>query len=175
MPVQIPALTATAGGGGAADYYLHVQTKRAGKVKGEAVAPGHQDDIVVTGWAWGVTAGSALGDTQATARRSYSALTVHKQVDSATTALMSALTTNDEVKEAKLSLRRAGGEQEDFLVITLKGARVTSLQHTGADDGGTRETMTIAFTEVQVEYRPQQASGIRGGAFIFNDSLPANR
>ena len=42
-PIQAPA------GGGSADFFLHVQTKRAGKVKGEAVAPGHQDDIVVTG------------------------------------------------------------------------------------------------------------------------------
>lgn len=166
---------ANAPGGGSADYFLHVQTKRAGKLKGEAVAPGHQDDIVVSSWSWGLSAGSALGDTQATARRSYSALTVHKQVDSASTALMSALVTNDEVKEAKLSLRRAGGEQEDFFVITLKGARVTSLQHGGDDEGTTRETLTIAFTEVQVEYRPQQSSGVRGGAFIFNDSLPANR
>jgi type VI secretion system secreted protein Hcp len=172
MPVQMPSLAAAAGGG-SADYFLHVQTKRAGKVKGEAVSQGHQDDIVVSGWNWGLTAGSALGDTQATARRSYSALTVHKGVDSASTALMSALATNDEVKEAKLSLRRAGGEQDDFFTITLKGARITSLQHSGDDDGSTRETVTIAFTEVEVEYRPQKTTGIRGGAFIFNDSLPA--
>jgi type VI secretion system secreted protein Hcp len=173
MPGQIPGLSAAAGGG-SADYFLHVQTKRAGKVKGEAVAPGHQDDIVVTGWNWGLSAGAALVDTRATARRSYSALTVHKGVDSASTALMSALATNDEVKEAKLSLRRAGGEQDDFFTITLKGARVTSLQHSGDDDGSTRETVTIAFTEVEVEYRPQKATGIRGGAFIFTDSLPSS-
>jgi type VI secretion system secreted protein Hcp len=172
MPVTMRELGAAVEGGGA-DFFLHVQTKRAGKVKGESTSPGHADDIIVTGWAWGLQSGSALGDTQATARRSYSALTVHKQVDSATTALMSALVTNDEVKEAKLSLRRAGGEQEDYLVITLKAARITSLQHSGADDGSTRETLTIAFTEVEVQYRPQQSSGVRGGTFVFNDTLPS--
>ena len=26
---------------------------------------------------------------------------------------------------------------------------------------------------VEVEYRPQKTSGIRGGAFIFTDSLPS--
>lgn len=176
MPVHPQGLTAaTGGGGGSADCFLHVQTKRAGKIKGEASSPGHVDDIVVSGWSWGLQAGSALGDTQATARRSYSALTVHKHVDSATTALMSALANNDEVKEAKLSLRRAGGEQEDFFVITLKAARITSVQHSGADDGGTRETLTIAFTEVEVEYRTQKSSGIRGGTFSFTDSLPSQR
>jgi type VI secretion system secreted protein Hcp len=156
MPVTMRELGAAVEGGGA-DFFLHVQTKRAGKVKGESTSPGHADDIIVTGWAWG----------------SYSALTVHKQVDSTTTALMSALVTNDEVKEAKLSLRRAGGEQEDYLVITLKAARITSLQHSGADDGSTRETLTIAFTEVEVQYRPQQSSGVRGGTFVFNDTLPS--
>ncbi len=173
MPIQVPGLTTPAGGGGSAEFFLHVQTKRAGKVKGEASSSGHADDIVVSAWNWGLTAGSALGDTQATSRRSYSALTVVKQVDSATTALMSALATNDEVKEARLALRRAGGEQEDYLVITLKAARITSLQHSAHDDGSTRETVTIAFTEVTVEYRPQKTTGLRGGSMTFTDSLAA--
>ncbi len=158
---------------GGADIFLHVQTKRAGKVKGEAASTGHTDDIVVQSWHWGLTAGSALGDTQATARRSYTALTVHKGIDQATTALMSALATNDEVKEAKLTMRRAGGAQEDFFLITLKGARITSVQHDVAADGDTHETVTLAFTEVEVEYRPQRSSGGRGGSTMFTDSLPS--
>ena len=163
---------ATANPAGGTDTFLHVQTKRAGKVKGEVATPGHTDDISVAGWHWGLAAGSALGDTQATARRSYTALTVPKRVDAATTPLMSALATNDEVKEAKLTMRRAGGVQEDFFLITLKGARITSLQHDAGADGDVRETLTIAFTDVEVEYRPQRSSGGRGGSTVFTDSLP---
>lgn len=170
----MPAQASLHGGGSGADAFLHVQTKRAGKVKGEATEPGHADDIRVDGWQWGLTAGSALGSTQATSRRSYSALTVHKQIDSATTALMSALATNDEVKEAKLTMRRAGGEQEDFFIVKLEKARITSVQHTGEADGSTHETVTIAFTKVEVEYRPQKASGGRGGSHVFNDELVQN-
>jgi hypothetical protein len=34
MPVHPPGLTAaTGGGGGSADFFLHVQTKRAGKIE----------------------------------------------------------------------------------------------------------------------------------------------
>lgn len=168
----MPVSPGTAGRNGSADYFLHVQTKRAGKLKGESVAPGHAEDIAVLRWSWGISAGSALGDMQATARRSYSALTVVKQLDTASTALMSALATNDEVKEARLSMRRAGGEMEDFFSITLKGARITSLQHQGQEDGGSEEVVTIAFTEVSVEYRPQRSSGLRGGASTFTDTLP---
>jgi len=169
MPSVKPS--ASAAGGRAADIFLHVQTARAGKVKGESTAPNHTDDIEVAAWQWGLTASSALGSTQATSRRSYSALTVIKRVDQSTTALMSALATNDAVKEAKLTLRRAGGDQEPFLIITLKEARITSLQHQGDADGETRETVTFAFNKVEVEYRPQKATGQRGGSTTFTDEL----
>ena len=170
MPAQAPS----PGGGSSADVFLHVQTRRAGKIKGEATQTGHADDIQVVGWQWGLTSNSALGSTQATSRRSYSALTVHKQIDAATTALMSALATNDEVKEAKLTMRRAGGVQEDFFIVKLEKARITSVQHTGEADGSTRETVTIAFTKVEVEFRPQKATGGRGGSHVFSDELTQN-
>lgn len=159
---------------GGADFYLHVQTKRAGKLKGEAMAPGHEDDIVIVHWDWGLSAGSAIGSVQATGRRSYTALTLVKQIDSASTALMSALATNDEVKEARLTLCRAGEGQHPFLTLTLKGARITSLKHSGDEGGSTHETVTIAFTKVDVEYVPQKGTGLRGGSMTFSDDVGAS-
>ena len=112
--------------------------------------------------------------TRATGRRSYTALTVNKQVDLATTALMSALASNDEVKEAKLTMRRSGGQQEPFFIVTLKAARIVSVQHDAGSDGEARETISIVFTEVEVEYRQQRVSGGRGGSTVFTDNLPNN-
>lgn len=160
-----------AGVGSPVDSFLHVQTKRAGKIKGEATSPNHVDDITVQAWRWGLDASSAIGSTQATGRRSYTSLIVQKQIDLATTALMAALATNDEVKEARLTLRRAGGEQEKYLVITLKGARVVSVHHDPDPEGHPCETVAIAFTKVEVEYHPQKASGLRGGSTTFTDEL----
>jgi type VI secretion system secreted protein Hcp len=168
----MPDLLNDGGAVGRADYFLHLQTKRAGRLRGEASALGHEESILLVGWSWGMTSGAAVGDTQATARRSYSALTVVKHIDSASTALMSALATNDEVKEAKLTLRRAGGGQQDYLTITLKGARITSLHHSGDANGQTLENVTIAFNEVEVQYHPQKSGGLRGGATSFHDLLP---
>jgi type VI secretion system secreted protein Hcp len=159
---------------GASDIFLAIQTKRAGKIKGEAVAPGHEEAIVVRAWRWGVSSASAVGRTQATARRAYTSLTVVKGLDSATTPLMSALATNDEIKEAKLSMRRAGAGMEDFFVITLKGARLVGIEHAANPEADATETLQIAFTQVEVEYRPQKATGSRAGSFVFNDEiLPA--
>lgn len=165
------ASSLAAAAGSAADIFLHLQLRRAGKVKGEATVDGHLDDIVVHGWQWGLSSSFAVGTTQATARRSYTALTVKKRIDRATTAVMSALATNDEVKEARLVMRRAGGDQEPFLTITLKGARIQGVDHLAMEDGGTSETISIVFTEVEVEYRLQAETGRRGASTSFTDQI----
>ena len=59
-----------------ADAYLSVRTKRAGKLKGEVSAKGHEHSIEVHGFQFGVAASSAIGSGQATARRQYKHLIV---------------------------------------------------------------------------------------------------
>ncbi len=154
-----------------ADTYLKIQTRRAGAVKGESTAPGHADEILLCGWSWGANASSAIGAGASTARRSYRNLTVTKAIDCASTALLSALATNDEVKEARLMMRKAGEGQQDFYSITLKGARVAGIELESDAEGSTQERVTFTFTKVEVEYRMQQGSGSRGAAFTFTDEL----
>jgi len=156
---------------GIVDVFLSVQIKRAGKIKGETVANDHQDQIAVTSWNWGVAASSALGSTQATARRSYRNLTVSKHVDCSTTALLSVLASNDEIKEAKLMVRKAGGGQRDFFTITLSNARVTSVDLACDATGTLMETVTFSFNKVNVEYEIQTATGQRGSGFSFQDEI----
>jgi len=153
------------------DIFLHVQTKRAGKIKGEASAPDHENDIVVAAWAWGMSAGSAVGSGKATARRTYKHLTVFKGIDSASTSLMSALATNDEVKEAKLTMRKAGDAQVDFFTIVLGGARVSAIDIEVDDQGTPVERVEFAFTKVEVDYRRQESSGQSGATSSFMDEL----
>lgn len=153
------------------DTYLHLQTRRAGKVKGECVTPGHTDDIAVRAWSWGVSAPTAMGSVQATVRRSYKNLTLVKGADTASTALLSALATNDEVKEARLMMRKAGEGQQDYFRISLKNARITAVDLDSDADGEVCERVTIAFTKVEIEYAPQQRSGSRGAAHVFTDEV----
>lgn len=153
----------------AADAYLRLVAKRAGRIKGEARSPDHADEIEVRAWNWSVQASSAIGTNASAARRSYSALAVHKQVDCASTALMSALASNDEIKEAVLSCRKTGGEIFDYLVIKLAGARVTSVSHAFGEDAS--ETVTLTFNKVTVEYRAQLAGGGAGPTSVFEDTL----
>ena len=157
------------------DMFLTLQTRRAGKVKGEAITAGHADDIEVRSMTWGVTAGSAIGSTQSTSRRQYRNLVVVKGIDSASTAMMSALVSNDEVTQAKLTLRKAGGDALDYFTITLNQARIVQIDLAVDDQGHPTETVAIAFTKIDVEYKRQQSSGISAGSTSFNDEVVSSQ
>jgi type VI secretion system secreted protein Hcp len=157
--------------GAGADAYLSVRTKRAGELKGEVSAKGHENAIEVHGFQFGVAASSAIGSGQATARRQYKHLVVVKRLDSSSTSLMSALATNDEVKELKLALRKPGDSQEDFFTITLAGARVVGVDLDFDETGEAVERAAFAFTKIDVEYRVQGKDGILGAASTFADEL----
>ena len=154
-----------------ADAYLSVRTKRAGELKGEVSAKGHENAIEVHGFEFGVAASSAIGSGQATARRQYKHLVVTKRLDSSSTSLMSALATNDEIKELKLALRKPGDGQEDFFTITLAGARVVGVDLDFDESGEAVERASFAFTKIEVEYRVQGADGVLGAASTFTDEL----
>ena len=160
--------------GGGVDIFLHVKTKRGGKIKGESVTQGHEDDIEVYGWTWGVHSGSAIGSTDATARRSYKPLVVTKLADSASIGLVSALATNDEVREGVLSMRKAGGDVLDYYKLSISGARVVDIAMDVDSAGRPIERVTFAYTKIDIEYKKQQSSGGSGGSFTFSDQvLPA--
>jgi type VI secretion system secreted protein Hcp len=167
--------TKPAGTASDADMFLHLQAKRAGKIKGEASTPEHVDDIEVRAWNWGVSSAAAIGSTQATSKRQYKHLTIVKGIDSASTALLAALATNDEIKEATLTLRKAGGEALDYYVMTLGQARIVAIDVGVDEQGRSTETVAIAFTRIEVEYKRQQAAGISGASTSFSDDVASTK
>jgi type VI secretion system secreted protein Hcp len=174
MPVEFKDAAGRVVGSGS-DMFLTLQTKRAGKVKGEATTTGHVDDIEVRTMTWGVASASAIGSTAATGRRQYKHLVLVKGIDSASTALMSALVSNDEVTQAKLTLRKSGGDALDYFTMTLSQARIVQIDLAVDEQGRPTETMAIAFTKIEVEYKRQQSSGIGGASTSFNDEVLATQ
>ena len=151
------------------DIFLHVQTARAGKIKGEATTQEHKNDIEVQAWNWGLAASSAIGSGKATGRRSYRNLVVTKGFDSASTALLSALASNDKVTEAVLAMRKAGGEALDYYRMTLNDARVVAVDVDVDVDGKPVERVSFSFQKIEIEYQPQEHSGSGSGSCVFSD------
>ncbi len=172
MPVQIKEVqVGTAAGESLADVFLHVVTRRAGKIKGESTTGGHIDDIAVNTWGWGVTANAAIGSVQSTARRAYRHLVLTKGIDSASTGLLSALVSNDEVKEATLTMRKAGGEALDYFRMLLSNARIVNVDIEVFPGGLAIEHVTIAFTKVEIEYKRQEQAGLGAAGSTFSDEI----
>jgi type VI secretion system secreted protein Hcp len=158
-----------------ADIFLTVEGASAGVIKGESNAPSHIDEIEVSAWDWGMKASTALGGMGASTRTALSELRVTKKTDRATTSLMSMMRNNEVVKEAVLSVRRAGasGVATDYLTVTIKKGRVTSHQ-IGTESPGSAalvETLTFAFEEIEVSYSVQADTGEAGAQSTFNTQV----
>jgi type VI secretion system secreted protein Hcp len=172
MPSTMPSAVGTSSG---ADMFLSVRSARAGDIKGESVATGHDEEIIVNGWSWGMTqqvaaaapAGGGGSARQAGQRRSLRPLTVYKQLDRATTSLMAVLGNNDSVRTAVLTMRKAGEGQQDFFKVTLTDGRVVDLDYKADQDGNVIEQVTFAFARIEFEYSPSTNAGGRGGASSF--------
>ena len=157
---------------GIGDMFLMVKGAKCGLIKGEAQDDVHKGEIEVLRWSWGMQAKSSLGGGTATGKASVRELTVVKRIDSASTALMSALRTNEPIQKAVLTLRKAGKSQLEFLKITIENGRVTNLTIEGGDAGGSAnlfERVSFAFNKIEVEYTPQGKDGLPLGAMSFAD------
>ena len=155
------------------DMFLKIDGTRQGAIKGEARDAGHKDEIDVLGWTWGMEGNLVHG--QATAKTAVRELKITKQVDKATTGLMSALRSNEVIKKAILTVRKAGGKDPvEYYSITLEKGRITSLVQqsgSGTDPAALSEEVSIAFSKVAVEYKPQGDDGQFRGATSFEMDL----
>lgn len=159
---------------GMGDMHLRITGEKQGKIKGESNAKGYEGDIVINTWSFGVSVPrQGDGSLNATGRRSYSELSITKNHDMSTTALLNAAATNETLKEVRLSMRKALSGQEDYFIVTLTNARITRIAHDVTKDGGVLEAVDIGFFKIDVEYKQQLAGGARGGAFMFSDELLA--
>ena len=159
---------------GTGDMFLLVKGARCGLIKGEAQDDAHKGEIEVLRWSWGMQAKTSLGGGVATGKASMNDLKVVKRVDSASTALMSALRSNESIQKAVLTLRKSGKTALEYLKITIEQGRVTALTLEGGDDEGGAdvvEHVTFSFNKITVDYVPQGKDGQAMGGTQFSDQF----
>jgi len=95
-------------------------------------------------------------------------ISLTKWIDKSSPNLMMACSSGKHYPEAKLAIRKAGGEDPvEYLIITLKEVLVSSIS-TGGSGGEDRltENVTLNFGQVQVDYQPQKQDGSKDGGPI---------
>jgi len=162
----------TAQPGGAGDMFLSVKGAVHGQINGEAQDDKHKNEIEVLSWSWGMQGKPSLAGGVASGKATIRELRIVKKVDKASTAMMSALRTNEVIKEAVLTLRKTGKTPLEYLKITINQGRIVSLEIEAGDTGGGStlvERVSFSFNKIEVEYTPQGGDGQPLGGTMFQD------
>lgn len=167
MPTNAAATTP-----GTGDMFFKVKGAKHGDIQGEAQDQKHKNEIEVLSWSWGMQGKSSLGGGTASGKATMRELRIVKKLDKASTALMSALRTNEVIKEGVLTIRKTGGSKLEYLKITINDGRVMALDVEAGDDKGNSnlvERVSFSFNKISVEYTPQGGDGLPQGATTFED------
>jgi type VI secretion system secreted protein Hcp len=157
---------------GFGDMFLMVKGAKHGLIKGEAHDDSHKEEIEVLRWSWGMQARASLGGGLATGKAAVNDLKIVKRVDSASTALMQALRSNELIQKAVLTVRKAGASPLEYLKITIEEGRVTGLTIEPGDVRGSAElleNLSFSFNKITVDYVPQGKDGYAKGGMSYTD------
>ncbi len=135
-------------------------------VTGEAADADHKGEIQVVSWSWGMQAPRSALAGEATGRASMTELEIVKRVDNASPTLMLFLHRHKEIKQAKLTVRKAGKTPLEYFTIELQNARITSLR-TETHESELTERLSLSFARVRVTYTLQDAAGGPGASNQF--------
>jgi type VI secretion system secreted protein Hcp len=68
---------------------------------------------------------------------------------------------------AKLTARKAGEGQKDFLVLTMKEVFITHVSDGGGSGGDLTENVTCSYKDIEFAYKAQDDKGGLGGEVKF--------
>lgn len=153
---------------GTGDYFLKLDG-----IEGESTDVRHAKELDISSWKWGVSNGASSGIIDAS-KATFSNLEFVAPTSKASPLLMLASAGGTHLKEAKLTVRKSGGEQQDYLFVTLSDVVVAAYQTSG-DGGAPVDKASLAFNRIKVEYRPQNPDGSLGPAVVAEWDLKANK
>jgi type VI secretion system secreted protein Hcp len=151
---------------------------RIGTIKGESRDAKHKDEIEVLSWSWGVsqTGTTTSGGGSGKGKASFHDFNFTHHVDKASPVLMKACATGEHIKDARITVRKAGKGQQEYLVVTMTDVLVTSVSMSVSAEGdATMEGVTLAFAKVDLVYKPQKPDGSLDVGVHFTYDLKANK
>jgi len=142
----------------AVDYFLKIDG-----IDGESSDAKHKGEIDVLAWSWGATNSGdhATGGGGGAGKVSMNDFTFTMAINKATPTLVLHCANGKHIKQGILCCRKAGGEQMEYLKITMTDLLVSSYQTggSGASNVIPTEQFTLNFAKIEYEYKPQKADG----------------
>jgi type VI secretion system secreted protein Hcp len=157
----------------AADIFAKI-----GDIKGESLDSKHKDEVEILSWSWGVNQSGTMsyGGGGGEGKASFNDFNFTHHVDKASPVLLKVCATGEHIKEATITVRKAGKGQQEFLIIKMNDIIVTSVSPSGSNDGGaTAESVSLQCAKVDLEYKPQKADGSLDAGIHFKYDIKGNK
>jgi len=146
----------------AVDYFLKIDG-----IQGESQDKTHKNEIEIESFSWGATqTGTAShGGGMGAGRVSVQDFNFMMQVNKASPKLFLACAQGEHIKNAVLTCRKAGKEQQEYLKVTFTDLLVSNYLTSGAGAGGAApmDQISLNFSKMEMEYKEQKADGSLGG------------
>jgi type VI secretion system secreted protein Hcp len=138
-------------------------------VEGESLHKDHKGEVGLLAWSWGISqaSGSLSGGGSGKGKAQPGDFQFSHVYDKASPVFAKHCAQGKHFKEAKLTARKAGEGQKDFLVITLKEVFITSLAPSGSQSGDIVESVNCSYKDIEFGYKAQDDKGAMGGEVKF--------
>ncbi|HEY1305493.1 MAG TPA: type VI secretion system tube protein Hcp [Vicinamibacterales bacterium] len=149
-----------------------------GDIKGESFDDKHKGEIEILSWSWGITQSGTMahGGGGGEGKANFNDFNFTHHVDKASPVLMKACATGEHIKEATITVRKAGKGQQEYLIIKMADVIVTGVAPSGAGEGAaTAEHVAIQFAKVDLEYKPQKQDGSLDAGVHFKYDIKGNK
>jgi len=147
-------------------------------VEGEARDGVHKGEIDVLAWGWGMDqSGSAhVGGGMGSGKVNVHDMAFTKYIDKASPDLMLSCCSGKHYTEAKLTVRKAGENPLEYLIITMQDVIIAGIT-TGGSGGDDRltENVRLNFAKVKVDYTEQTQGGAAGAKPKMAWDIEANK
>ncbi|MDR1996502.1 type VI secretion system tube protein Hcp [Azonexus sp.] len=148
-------------------------------IDGESQDGDHKNEIEVLNWRWCIKQAANMhqGSGGGAGKASVEDFEFEHFVDRASPNLMKYCLTGKHIDEAKLTVRKAGGNPLEYLRLTMNDVIVTHVEPSGSSTNGERirERIRISFARVKQEYTVQNQQGGSGGAITASYDIQQNK
>lgn len=153
-----------------ADYFLKLDG-----ISGESRDSKHKDEIELVSFSWGVSQSGQAGRGGGAGRAQFKSFEFLMKVNKASPQLFLACASGKHIKEASLSVRRAGKAALEYLKIKFTDVLVSSYHAAGSEDQAPHEMVAFDFGRIELAYTFQDARGRAGATIPAGWDLKANK
>ena len=150
-------------------------------IKGESTDSKHKEELEIESFSWGATnSGSfsnAPGAGGGTGKVNFQDVHFTKKADKSSADIMFHCASGKHIKQANLTVRKAGEDQQEYYKVTLTDVLVSSYQSGGSAGISLIPTdqFSLNFAKIEFSYAPQDAKGKLGSPFRSGWDLKSSK